>query len=390
MAYKLEYLDELVKAAAPGGQATNFALSEIEITRILHEALEETDKIKVQLVQDVFNFTKEKEIEVYIKNYQIGCTHLLDRLYQQEQLLRLPDTTATNFYKSFYQSILSLLSFIEERFSKYFDRLEKVPDVYLALTKQEMRQKQAQIKTLLQGLQEEFVTIRLLEKLYAFVGDTSNYTATYRDIMFYKELVKELQDVSLWKKQANIYSGLQQLLVYLNYNAKEFINEMVNKIATELQGLDDLNDRIDKLLLYSKTLNQLQLKPDSALFFRHPSVKVQLSTWFSEELAYLEHILGGLQVKQKTDQSSNAKQKIVCKVPVDQLGIFFRAVSDLHLIATPSQKALFEQIAPWLSTTHRTILSPDSMRSKSYSPEKKDIEAVKDILMQLFRQAGKY
>ncbi len=390
MAYKLEYLDQLVKVTTAGGKPTEFTLSEIDTVQILQETLQETEKIKVQLVQEVFGFTKEKEIEVYIKNYQVGCTHLLDRLYQQEQLLQTPGESVTNFYNSFYQSILSLLSFIEERFSKYFDRFEKVPDVYLALTKQEMRQKQARLKTLLQELDEEFVAARLLEKLYAFVGDTSNYTATYRDIMFYKELVKELQDVSLWKKQANIYSGLQQLLVYLNYNAKEFINEMVNKIAAELQGLDDLNDRIDKLLLYSKTLNQLQLKPDSALFFRHPSVKVQLSTWFSEELAYLEHILGGLQVRQKIDQSGIAKQKIVCKVPVDQLGIFFRAVSDLHLIATPSQKALFEQIAPWLSTTHRTILSPDSMRSKSYSPEKKDIEAVKDILMQLFRQAGKY
>ncbi len=390
MAYKLEYLDQLVKAAAPGSQAGHFTLSEMDITRILREALEETDKIKVQLVQDVFSFTKEKEIEVYIKNYQLGCTHLLDRLYQQEQLLQLPAAPATNFYKNFYQSILSLLSFIEERFSKYFDRLEKVPDVYLALSKQEMRQKQDELKILLQGLPGEFVTAGLLVKLHAFVDDRSNYMATYRDIMFYKELLKELQDVDQWKKEANVYSGLQQLLVYLNYNAKEFINELVNKIAAELQGLDDLNDRIDRLLLYSKTLNQLQLKPDSALFYRHPSVKVQLSTWFAEELAYLEHILGGLQVKQKTDQPASAKQKIVCKVPVDQLGIFFRAVSDLHLIDSPSQKAMFEQIAPWLSTTHRIVLSPDSMRSKSYSPEKKDIEAVKDILMQLFRQAGKY
>lgn len=390
MAYKLEHLDQLVNAAAPGGQPADFVLTEADRNRILREALEETDKIKAQLVQEVFAFTKEKEIEVFIKNYQLGCTHLLDRLYQQEQQLNTPNKTAVQFYNGFYQPILSLLSFIEERFSKYFDRFEKVPDVYLALTKVELRQQQQALRKALQETEESLITAKLLERLHSFVNDSPVQSITYRDIMFFKELTRELQDVGQWKKQANIYPGIQQLLIYLNYNAKEFVNDMVNKIAAELQGLDDLNDRIDRLLLYSKTLNQLQLKPDSSLLHRHPSIKLQLSNWFSEELAYLEHKLNGLQTYQKAQEPHKLPRKLLCQLPVDQLGIFFRAASDLHIINASSQKALFEQIAPLLSTTYRTTLSPDSMRSKSYSPEKKDIEAVKDILMQLFRQVGKY
>ncbi len=390
MAYKLEHLDQLVNAAAPGGQPADFVLTEADRNRILREALEETDKIKAQLVQEVFAFTKEKEIEVFIKNYQLGCTHLLDRLYQQEQQLNTPNKTAIQFYNGFYQPILSLLSFIEERFSKYFDRFEKVPDVYLALTKEELRQQQQLLRNVLQETEEGLITAKLLERLDSFVNDSPVQSITYRDIMFFKELTRELQDVGQWKKQANIYSGVQQLLIYLNYNAKEFVNDMVNKIAAELQRLDDLNDRIDRLLLYSKTLNQLQLKPDSSLLHRHPSIKLQLSNWFSEELAYLEHKLNGLHTHQKAQVPHKLPHKVLCQLPVDQLGIFFRAASDLHIINASSQKALFEQIAPLLSTTYRTTLSPDSMRSKSYSPEKKDIEAVKDILMQLFRQVGKY
>ena len=390
MAYKLEYLDQLVNAAAPGGQPANFVLTEADRNRILREALEETDKIKAQLVQEVFAFTKEKEIEVFIKNYQLGCTHLLDRLYQQEQQLNTPDKTVVQFYNGFYQPILSLLSFIEERFSKYFDRFEKVPDVYLALTREELRQQQHLLRKALQEMEEGLITAILLDRLDSFVNEPPVQSITYRDIMFYKELTRELQDLGQWKKQANIYPGIQQLLIYLNYNAKEFVNDMVNKIAAELQGLDDLNDRIDQLLLYSKTLNQLQLKPDSSLLHRHPSIKLQLSNWFSEELSYLEHKLNGLQTLQKAQEPHKLPHKLLCQLPVDQLGIFFRAASDLHIINASSQKALFEQIAPLLSTTYRTTLSPDSMRSKSYSPEKKDIEAVKDILMQLFRQVGKY
>lgn len=390
MAYKLEYLDQLVRSTAAGGQPADFSLSAAERDNILREALEETEKIKVQLVQEVFAFSKEKEIEVYIKNYQLGCTHLLDRLYQQEKQQHAPNKAVTHFYNSFYQPILSLLSFIEERFSKYFDRFEKVPDVYLKLTREDLRQQQSMLLKTLDNLGEDLITTKLPERLEAFINDTAGISYTYKDIMFYKELIKELQDLGQWKKEANIYSGLQQLLIYLNYNTKEFVNGIVNRIAAELQGMADLNERIDQLLLYSKTLNQLQLKPDSSLLHRHPSVKVQLSSWFSEELAYLEHKLNGLQAPQKAELVSRVQHKLVCQLPVDQLGIFFRAASDLHIINTSSQKALFEQIAPLLSTTYRTTLSPDSMRSKSYSPEKKDIEAVKDILMQLFRQVGKY
>ncbi|MEO5889693.1 MAG: hypothetical protein ABIQ31_05535 [Ferruginibacter sp.] len=51
MAYKLEYLDQLVKATTAGGKPTEFTLSEMDRVQILHETLQETEKIKVLLVQ---------------------------------------------------------------------------------------------------------------------------------------------------------------------------------------------------------------------------------------------------------------------------------------------------------------------------------------------------
>ena len=318
---------------------------------------------------------------------------MLDRLYGQEQQSKDPGAEVHRFYQGFSQAILALLSFIEERFSKYFDKGEKVPDVYLALVRQEVRQKLAALSKILQSkAADELIAGQLFQKLGAFVAPPKAMTLAYREIMFYKELVKELEDLTHWEKGSGMYSGLQQLLIYLNFNDKEFINEMVNRMVAELQGMEDLNEKIDRLLLYSKAINQLQLKPDSGLNARHPSVKNQLGSWFAEELSYLERKLAGFQTVTAAapPDPKDIKNKILCHLPVDQLGIFFRASADLKLISAGSQKALFEQIAPWLATPHRGSLSPDSMRSKSYSPEKRDLEAVKDILMQLFRQIGKY
>ena len=393
MAYKLEHLDRLITHDTLSNQGERFILSEVDITRILHEALEETEKLKALLVEEVFSFTKEKEIEVYIKNYQISLTHLLDRLYGQEQHLKDPGEDSTRFYQNLFKLIQTLLSFIEERFSKYFDKDGKVPDVYLALTREEIHNKLDVLFLLIQEVSpEDFISGQIIQRIADFSESPRTSSLTYRDIMFYKELVKELEDLDQWGKGKSMYSGIQQMLIYLNYNDKEFINAMVNRLTKELHGIDDLNDKIDRLLIYSKEMNQLQLKPDSGFLPRHPSVKNQLSNWFAEELAYLERKLRGFQTTIPTSlqDPKSTNSKIICHLPVDQISIFFRAATDIQIITSPSQKALFDKIAPWLSTPHRLELSAESMRSKSYSPEKRDQEALKDILMKLFRQVGKY
>ncbi len=390
--YKLEQLDRLVTDAALGTLGNKFILSEEDGSRILYETLEETEKLKELLVREIFSFSKEKEIEIYIKNYQTSLTHVLDRLYYQLLQLKDPGQSGIAFYQNLFKLIQALLSFIEERFSKYFDKSAKVPDVYLVLTRDEIQEKLGALAQIIKDkCSDDPISTQIAQKLVEFVAPSTITTLTYRDIMFYKELVKELEDLSLWERRGGIYSGLQQLLIYLNYNDKEFINGLVNQFKQVLQSKNDLNDKIDRLLIYSKEINQLQLKPDTAFLDRHPSVKNQLSNWFAEELAYLERKLKGLQTSGSLlSPLASPKPKVVCHLPVDQLGILFRAAADIKIISTSSQKVLFDHIAPWLSTLHRSVLSAESMRSKSYSPEKKDQEALKDILMQLFRQVGKY
>jgi hypothetical protein len=393
VAYKLEHLDQLVMDANAGSLGMKFVLSQIETNRILHEALQETEKLKALLIREVFSFNKEKEIEIYIKNYQTSLTHLLDRLYFQQKTLKESSEDSIHFYQGLFQMIQALLSFIEERFSKYFDRSAKVPAVYLALTREEIHKKLTTLDQVLQkNYQGDKISGQIFQRLTAFGESPEASSYTYRDIMFYKELVKELEDLDQWVKGQNMYSSLEQLLIYINYNDKDFINTMVNRLSLELDSIDDFNGKIDRLLIYSKEINQLQLKPDSSFLARHPSVKNQLSNWLAEELAYLERKLKGFQLVRPSSSANteSTRSKVTCHLPVDQLGILFRAATDIHIINSSSQKALFDQIVPWLSTTHRMVLSAESMRSKSYSPEKRDQEALKDILMQLFRRVGEY
>lgn len=391
--YRIEHIDRLVADIIEGWRDDDVVLSEEDCAKILHESLEERSKICASIIQQIFKFTKEKEIELFIKNYQSALTNLLDRLYQHQQQITSPTSSHSDFYESFYQNILYILSFIEERFSKYFDKDEKVPDVYLSLIRQEIKGKLDILKEIVLSPEvDPGIFKKIFDTLLSFIEKRQERAVTYKDVMYLKELIKELQDIRSWSIESNLYSGFDQLLIYLNYNDKEYINYMVNRFAHEISTHEDLNDKIDWLLLYSKTLNQLQIKPDCALHLRHPSVKVQLSNWLSEELYYIEKKLGLLKIPLPTGikEPSVNESKVLCNLSVDQLGIFFRAAADIQVISTPSQRALFEKITPYLSTPYKKTISADSMRSKSYTPEKKDLETVKDILMQLYKKLTQY
>jgi hypothetical protein len=383
MEYLLTHLEGLVNATLT---ANNDATPSTEdLDQILKEALEETKKIQDAIIAQVFNFNREKEIELFIKNYQSALTAALDRIVTIRGKSSFPQLR--DFYDEFCKRVLVLLIFIEERFSKYFDRAEKIPVIYLVLAKMEINTKMDEVTAILQSHPFEF-SEKIMHALITFFEN--NESITYSQMMYRRELIKELCGINKWMQEKSIYNAADRLLIYINYNDKEYVNFLINRIVSELNSTNDHNDKIDRILLYSKELNQMQIKPESALHADHPALKTQLGNWFEEELFYMERKFPGLAPQNETNSKMKLKVKIVCNLSVDQLGIFFRAATDAKYLSTTSQRAFFEQISPFISSAHKTDISAESIRSKSYSPEKKDIEILKDVLMDLYKRILKY
>jgi uncharacterized protein YaaR (DUF327 family) len=383
MEYLMTHLDGLVQATIIS--KTERALSVEAFSRILAEVLEETKKLEDAITKQVFTFTREKEIELFIKNYQAALTATLDKLYSCRNSSSLPEYKS--FYDEFCTRVLTLLLFIEERFSKYFDRTEKIPVVYLALAKKEIRIKMDEAAAILYSDSFEFLE-KIMNGLNFFFEHNENIS--YRQMMYRRELIKELCGIDKWTQEKSMYKASDRLLIYINYNDKEYVNFLINRVVREINGCSDYNDKIDRILLYSKELNQMQIKPESALHADHPTLKTQLGNWFEEELYYMERKFTNIAGDNPSIDKMKSKIKIVCNLSVDQLGIFFRAATDAKYLSTTSQRAFFEQIAPFISSAHKTDISPDSIRSKSYSPEKKDIETMKDVLMDLYKRILRY
>lgn len=89
-------------------------------------------------------------------------------------------------------------------------------------------------------------------------------------------------------------------------------------------------------------------------------------------------------------QESKEIKKISCRLSVDQLALIFRAAFDEEIIATPSMASLYRWVVPFLSTTSKTDISYNSMRSKAYAAETADKNASIAILQRLINAIRNY
>ena len=82
--------------------------------------------------------------------------------------------------------------------------------------------------------------------------------------------------------------------------------------------------------------------------------------------------------------------KVRTNLSVDQLALILRAAYDQGVIIAKSLNNLFRTLSPFISSSERQKLSYSSMRSKSYSAERKDKELTVAVLGQMAETIKNY
>lgn len=136
---------------------------------------------------------------------------------------------------------------------------ERVPKTYLAVTRKELKKRLDKLKSTINGGIEPNQSIdTVLKRLYHFTNATSlHYEVTFRDIFYKKVLVRGLEQIEWNKEQADAYSSLNELLIYLNFNSKAYINLLTDNIAQRINDYFNTTEKMDRLLYYYKAFNQL-------------------------------------------------------------------------------------------------------------------------------------
>lgn len=397
--YILEWLDSLITVFLNPAKTDYATVTDEQIKTILTKMTEEKAKFQSLLKNHVFGLTKEKQIELFLKQYHSALIILLDQALENNKAIPGKKKALKRLANEAITCMDELLSFVETRFSNYLCLDERVPITYISVTKKELKPRidKLNLKLSKQATDNQLREI-VMNSLFFFIDDDEGNPVTFQELLYIKELLNELEAIEALEENKSTYSSLDRILIYLNFNNTEYMNYLTQKIANKINTHDDFSSRMDCLLIHFKQFNQMHRKVGMALYAQQIDLKDELGNWFSHEIFYLEKKLhfsivplkdkvAG--IKEKTPVEKE-KSKVLCVLSTDQTALILRAADELKILIAKSMNEVFKTIVPHLSTPYKENLSYDSMRSKSYVAETSDKEIAIQTLEKMIKKIKEY
>jgi hypothetical protein len=399
--YTFGWLDSLITVSLNPEKTDLDTLSDEEIRAVISKISEEKEKLLTILKNQIFGLTKEKQIALLVNQSHSSLIVLLDQALKYQKGQKSAKSCLKELYNTLTSSLDELLSFIEVRFSAYLSLNERVPATYLAVTGKELKQRvdKLKIKWVNQETNKELADL-VLNSLYSFINRLKeDFPVTFRELLYNKDLLKELELLELPQCETCVFTALDELLIFLNFNSKSYMGYFTKRLAGRLNANENIADKLERLLFHYKQFNQMHRKPGVILNPQYGDLKTELSNWFAQEIFYLEKRLHLTIVpingstEQKSSGTASQKpepQKLLCILSVDQMALLLRAADDMKIVTARSLNAVFKTIVPHLSTPYQENISYDSMRSKSYTAETRDKEIVIETLQQIIKKIRDY
>jgi hypothetical protein len=390
--YPIEWFDLIITETLNPSKADTTAITVAEANLIKLKVTEERDKVQLSLMAQIFGLTKASRIQQVVRQYYKVLVILLDRAHDNEKKLVKPPTQVRDLYRQITNCVDDMVAFIEERCRTYLSNDERVPVTWLGAAMEEFRRTIEELSdTLAVSHEEKLMADTVLNSLREFTKRPDKaLPISFRDILYKKELLSKLQSLRLDNNQ-RLYSALEETLIYMNFNSKSCMKLFTQLLAEKINTKDGLPEKIEQLLLYQKEFNQIQRKQGVALNHGYSDLSTIIGNWFTQELSYLRRKLRLSVLPLKDNPAKNSvAEKVSSILTVDQMALVLRAADDLRILIARSLSSVFRLIVPHLSTPHQKDISYDSMRSKSYSAEKKDKEVAINTLAMLIEKIKTY
>ncbi|HEU4791362.1 MAG TPA: hypothetical protein VFS71_16865 [Flavobacterium sp.] len=395
--YPLEWLDSLILQTFNPKNTTGNIISASDLSLISENISEESNKIQVQLKNEVYSLRKKREIRLLIRKYHSTLIFLLDNVIENRNNDLFQGSGVSVIIDGIINSLDELLFFVETRFSNYLNLDERVPITYLIVARKELELKVDKIrgKKISNGIHGNVMEI-VLAVLYKLVKFDRGYKITYRQILYQKELLKNLESFNDFENTLSVYSSFDVLLIGLNFNCLEYVNSLISRILSDVDNQESTAERMTKLLWHFKEFRQLYSNDKIMFEPSQQNIKEILNNWFKHEIAYLKK---GMEFTQESKTDSVTKpvggiileeNKIECILSTDQMGLILRATDESRIVKARSMSQVFKTIVPHLSTPFKKDLSYQSVRSKSYNAEERDKEIAIQTLEKIIKKIKTY
>ena len=298
---------------------------------------------------------------------------LLDKLYAYKQIPGVCNQILY-LYDIIGKHLQNILDFIEDFFSNYFNRNEKLPASYRKVSTLELKK---QLRRLVQILtKDECVDKPLINIIISdfqqFAGDETSIIS-YLQLSYQKELIKEL----LSEKALASTQHFRETLYYFNFNEDNFIAYEYERLQQLTNNLATKKEKITLLRFEQKNINQLSAKLNCSFTINMPSLKEQVNGWIDEEVKFLEN--GNLIEKTENGIGEN-ENKIHTSLSVAKLALLIRLLVIDKIIINRTVAQMLRIVAKIFTTLQREEISFGSLETKYHAPDKATVNALRDML----------
>lgn len=372
--------------------------NEFEMVEWIEVIPQETNRIKDAIIEIAFSNLEEKIVERKIQAYQnklIFLSNGLSTLIDTKTIPALetidPNNLPLKVKINLMNSIMTLLSYIEEQFAKYFSESAALPITYFFNSKAYLFQQFKHCHKILKSRNVNPTFVKAIMKpLDTFMKTTKE--TTFRELMYCKTYLKEIKSV-LQSSACGLRLERKLIisLFYLNYNTYYFYNYVAKKITIHYQAKSNFQKQLECLQLFKKLINQSLIKPDHQYICGAESIKEQLQKWVEEELEYFTS-KRQIEIKFSDYPIANSlnigiSNKIECKLSVSQLAYSMKLLVKSNIITPASIGELLDLITKNFSTKNQKEISKSSLRNKFYSAESSTIMEVQKVMTELISNA---
>ncbi|SJZ67952.1 hypothetical protein SAMN04488128_1011166 [Chitinophaga eiseniae] len=382
--FSLEWFEVFISKTLLSANLNTAAITASFIRESLRKAAAEKDRIRMDLLREMFSATNEEQMRVSVKRYQLLLIHLLDELHHQDvangynRLLR-------KLYSCIREYLKELLMLIENHFSRYFDLEQKVPESYLSLCREELSKGITSLEErLYKAKQDDRLVQILINHLWAFVN-SHRVQMTYRDFMYVKDAWNELQHSRLYEKHGRSLPLLVELLIRINYNTPVFVCYFIHDyMAAQLSTVTTTDEKIAIVHRLKSKVRKVNRLPNLRMLSDLPDIGDQIMDMLSEELSFLQPVAATV-----VHDSSGNEYKVQTNLPVPMLAAIFRLFKESGVILNSNIKKLLEFISAHYSSMKQEKISYTHLHSSYYDIDQRNKERLYDMLMQLAKECRK-
>ena len=382
MPHVLNKWSALISSTLNPSNGIIFSLSKESICDLIRQSEAEEEAARANLIEGILDMPKIADKHQYVQVNQAILIRLLDKLYSYKQNPNVTESVLC-IYKTVSLHLENTLNFIEDFFSNYFDRNERVPATYLLISIEELCKQLEQLKQYLKSVNSIGAKLcNVIVKNFERFCNQKTTNVTYNELMYQKELMNELLADRPWESE----ESLKDVLFYLNFNDNDYLAYLYEKMKQMMESFSYKKEKIAALRLEQKNINQLSTKLNCYLSANVPSLKDQVNHWINEEIKFLSTDISD------TPESSAHKgdQYVHVSFKGPEIYLLHKAFIDAGGSQTETYKSLLEKTCSHLCNKNQKGFSAESLKKARDKLDPEGKENVKRFLQRMIRNIDSY